>query len=76
MDHPGLGGPVTLAVRKKDASASVDAKEMKELDLCSPPFFFFLVFRATLVASGGSQARGRMGTVAASLHHRQQQCQI
>ena len=35
-------------------------------------FFFFLVFclfRATPAACGSSQARGWMGTVAASLHH-------
>ena len=30
-------------------------------------FFFFDFFRATLVAYGGSQARGRIGDVAASL---------
>ena len=29
-------------------------------------FFFFLLFRA---AHGGSQARGRIGTTAAGLHH-------
>ena len=33
------------------------------------PFFFFGLFRATLVAYGGFQARGRIRTVAASLHH-------
>ena len=32
-------------------------------------FFFLCLFRATLVAYGGSQARGRIGTVAAGLHH-------
>ena len=32
-------------------------------------FFFFLSFRATSVAYGGSQARGRIGTVAAGLHY-------
>ena len=31
-------------------------------------FFFFLVFRATLGAYGSSQARGRIGAVAASLY--------
>ena len=32
-------------------------------------FFFFLVFRAALVANGGSQARGRIRAAAAGLHH-------
>ena len=32
-------------------------------------FFFFCLFRAALMAYGGSQARGRIGAVAASLHH-------
>ena len=32
-------------------------------------FFFFLLFRAALEAYGGSQARGRIGAVAAGLHH-------
>ena len=31
--------------------------------------FFFFSFRATLVAYGGSQARGQMGAAAASLRH-------
>ena len=31
--------------------------------------FFFLLFRVTLVARGGSQARDLIGAVAASLHH-------
>ena len=36
-----------------------------------PPLFYFilLLFRATPVAYGGSQARGRIGTTAAGLHH-------
>ena len=34
------------------------------------PFFFFFAFsRATPVAYGRSQARGRIGAVAAGLHH-------
>ena len=32
-------------------------------------FFFFGLFRASLVAYGGSQARGRFGAAAAGLHH-------
>ena len=32
-------------------------------------FFLFLVFRATLAASGSSQAQGRIGAIAAGLHH-------
>ena len=32
-------------------------------------FFFFCLFRATLVTYGSSQARGRIGALAASLHH-------
>ena len=32
-------------------------------------FFFFVFFRAASTAYGGSQARGRIGAVAASLHH-------
>ena len=31
--------------------------------------FFFFLFSATPMAHGGSQARGRIGAVAASLHH-------
>ena len=31
--------------------------------------FFLLLFRATPVAYGGSQARGPIGAVAACLHH-------
>ena len=34
-------------------------------------FFLSLLFRATPEAYGGSQARGRSGTTAASLHHSQ-----
>ena len=33
------------------------------------PFFFFSLFRAASMAYGGSQARGGIGAVAASLHH-------
>ena len=33
-------------------------------------FFFWSFFRATPMAYGSSQARGRIGAVAASLHHR------
>ena len=32
-------------------------------------FFFFLLFRATLAAYGGSQARGPIRTIAAGLCH-------
>ena len=32
-------------------------------------FFFFCLFRAAPAAYGGSQARGRIGATAASLHH-------
>ena len=32
-------------------------------------FFFFWLFRAALLPSGGSQARGQIGAAAASLHH-------
>ena len=32
-------------------------------------FFFFALFRATPVAYGGSQARGRIPATAAGLHH-------
>ena len=32
-------------------------------------YFMFCLFRATPVAYGGSQARGRIGAVAACLHH-------
>ena len=34
-----------------------------------PFFFFFCLFKATLIAYGGSQARGQIGAAAASLHH-------
>ena len=33
------------------------------------PHYFFRLFRATLVAYGGFQARGLIGAVAASLRH-------
>ena len=36
---------------------------------CSNTFFFFFLFRAALVACGGSQARGLIGATAASLHN-------
>ena len=39
-------------------------------------FFFFLLFRATPAAYGGSQARGPIRNTAAGLHHSLQQCQI
>ena len=39
-------------------------------------FFFFFLFRAKLEAYGSSHARGRIGAVAASLHHSSQQRQI
>ena len=32
-------------------------------------FFFWSFFRAAPVAPGGSQARGRVGAVAAGIHH-------
>ena len=32
-------------------------------------FFFFGLFRVTLKAHGGSQARGRIGAVAAGIYH-------
>ena len=32
-------------------------------------FFVFFLFRAALLAYGGSQARGRIGAVAAGLQH-------
>ena len=32
-------------------------------------YFIFLLFRAALAAYGGSQARGRIGAVAAGLYH-------
>ena len=35
----------------------------------SGTFFFFVFSRATPMAYGGSQARGPIGAVAASLHH-------
>ena len=38
--------------------------------------FFFLLFRATPEAYGGSQVMGQTGAVAASLHHSSQQHQI
>ena len=43
------------------------------LEVCTPflfiYLFIYLLFRATPVAYGGSQARGRIGATAASLHH-------
>ena len=39
------------------------------LEVISFFFFFLLVFRAALTVYGGSQARGRIGAVAACLHH-------
>ena len=41
------------------------------LDFCDTDFFFFFAFsRSTPAAYGGSQARGRIGAIAAGLHHR------
>ena len=37
--------------------------------LMSPQLFFLWLFRAALVAYGGSQARGGIGAVAAGLQH-------
>ena len=39
-------------------------------------FFFFVLFRASPVAYGGSQARVLIGTVASGLHHSSRQYQI
>ena len=39
-------------------------------------YIFFLLFRAARAAYGSSQARGQIGAVAASLHHRSKQCLI
>jgi len=39
-------------------------------------FSFFCLFRAALMAYGGSQARGRIRATAASLHHSSRQHQI
>ena len=39
-------------------------------------FLFFCLFRAALVAYGGSQARGQIGAVADGLHHSSGQCRI
>ena len=38
--------------------------------------FVFCLFRAATMAYGGSQARGQIGAVAASLHHSSQQHRI
>ena len=42
---------------------------LESLEMCLFFFFFFLLFRATLTACGGSQARGLIGAVATGLHH-------
>ena len=39
------------------------------LALQKKKFFFFLLFRATLAAYGGSQSRNLIGAIAAGLHH-------
>ena len=39
------------------------------LHILTSSFFFFCLFRATPAACGSPQAQGRMGTVAAGLHH-------
>ena len=39
-------------------------------------YFLFCLFRATLAACGGSQARGHIGAVAVGLHHSHSKCQI
>ena len=51
-------------------------QETKSLLLSFLFFFFFCLFRAAPAAYGGSQARGQIGAVAASLHHSSEQCQI
>ena len=40
------------------------------------PLFLFLYFWAAPVAYGSSMPRGRIGAVAASLHHSSQQCWV
>ena len=42
---------------------------LKTLGSYQSDFFFFLLFRATLAAYGGSQAVGQIGAVAAGLRH-------
>ena len=48
-------------------STILESPELKVKIFYSSLFFFF--FRATTTACGGSQARGRIGAVAASLRH-------
>ena len=43
--------------------------KINEQDLSDGFFFFFGLFRATLVAYGGSQARDQIRAIVAGLHH-------
>ena len=48
----------------------VEARDGKRISLSFIYLFiYFLLFRATSVAYGGSQARGQIGATVASLHH-------
>ena len=42
---------------------------LNDMCVCIIYTFFFFFFRALLMAYRGSQARGRLGAVAAGLHH-------
>ena len=57
-----------VIVSKSLTSFKRHVKERIEIKYFSFFFSFFGLFRATLTAHGGSQARGLIGTVAASLH--------
>ena len=73
----------TLALRQSQVHRTAFFPYLEEPALagCPPPlhcilvcesllsFFLFCLFRAAPVAYGGSQARGRIHTTAASLHH-------
>jgi len=70
------GSPTSLNLKKKKKRLSL----VLPFHLDFPHlFFFFWLFAfywATLAAHGGSQARGRIGAVATSLHHSSQQRRI
>ena len=60
-----------VALKKRQKNPPELAPLDKEaIQLIHKAFFvLFCLFRAALVAYGGSQARGRIGAVAAGLHH-------
>ena len=61
------GHAMVVATTTKTTRAYLAVKTFSKV--LSHLFFFFFLFRATPMAHGGSQARGRIRAVAAGLRH-------